>query len=138
MKQLARDGNAPAVTVDLFHPAAIYEDAAIETLKAHASAAAVRLHLIVDARDGRLDGKRIREAFPEWREASVWLCGPPGFGESLRKDFVAQGLPRDRFHRKLFEMRGPRRLLPASVLTGSWRRGYDSLDSRPPWPSMSG
>lgn len=44
-------------------------------------------------------------AVPEWQTASVWFCGPPRFGQALRDDFVAHGLPPDRFHQELFEMR---------------------------------
>lgn len=41
----------------------------------------------------------------EWRDASIWFCGPAGFGQALRQDFAAHGLPRDRFHQELFAMR---------------------------------
>ncbi|RUU49200.1 ferric reductase, partial [Mesorhizobium sp. M2C.T.Ca.TU.002.02.1.1] len=62
--------------------------------------------VFVDARDGRLTGDRIRAEVPEWRMASIWFCGPAGFGEALRKDFAAQGLPvGERFHQELFAMR---------------------------------
>jgi len=38
--------------------------------------------------------------------ASIWLCGPAGFGEALRRDFAAHGLKVDeRFHQELFAMR---------------------------------
>ncbi|MGE3772439.1 MAG: ferric reductase-like transmembrane domain-containing protein [Gammaproteobacteria bacterium] len=110
MKRLARerdlhpDGSPPAI--DLFHTTADYDAAAIAKLTADAAAAGVRLHLLIDARDGLLSGERIRAAVPDWREASIWFCGPPGFGAALRKDFAAQGLPVDeRFHQELFAMR---------------------------------
>lgn len=103
MKQLAAQGRP--VEIDLFHPTAVYEPAAIEKLQADARAAGVRLHVLVDQRDGRLDGERLRTAVPDWREASVWFCGPPGFGQALRKDLLAQGLPARRFHQELFQMR---------------------------------
>lgn len=63
------------------------------------------LHVLVDGRDGRLDGKRIRAAVSDWAEASVWFCGPPAFGRTLGADLRAQGLPADRFHQERFEMR---------------------------------
>jgi len=34
-----------------------------------------------------------------------WFCGPAGFGQSLREDFLAHGLPPDRFHQELSQMR---------------------------------
>lgn len=103
MKQLA--GAPQATAVDLFHPTAVYEPAAIDRLTADARAAGVRLHLLVDAQDGRLDGARIRATVPDWQRASLWFCGPPGFGQALRADFVAHGLPPARFHQELFQMR---------------------------------
>src|SRR3546814_10400709 len=75
-------------------------------LQADAASAHLRLHVLVDARDGGLDGERIRAAVPEWREASLWFCGPLGFGETLRRDFAALGFPvAKRFHQELFAMR---------------------------------
>ncbi len=94
-----------ATVVDLFHSTAVAEPAAIDKLTADARAAGVRLHLWVDARDGRLDGERIRAAVPDWQSASVWFCGPPGFGHALRADFAARGLAPAHFHQELFQMR---------------------------------
>ena len=39
------------------------------------------------------------------KNASVWFCGPAGFGQALRADLTAQGLPDDAFHQELFQMR---------------------------------
>ena len=103
MKQLASEAHANRIT--LFHPTAVHEEAAVAKLAADAQAAHVDLHLLVDARDGRLDGDRIRAAVPDWREASIWFCGPPAFGQALRADFLAHGLPPARFHQELFQMR---------------------------------
>lgn len=92
--------------IDLFHSTADYNETAISKLKADAEAANIRLHVLVDARDGLLTGDRIRATVPEWRDASIWFCGPSGFGEALRKDFAAHGLPvAERFHQELFAMR---------------------------------
>jgi predicted ferric reductase len=103
LKQLATEPHSNVI--DLFHPTAVAEQAAIDKLTADARAAGVRLHLLVDAKDGRLDGDRIRALVPDWREASLWFCGPPAFGQSLRADFAAHGLPAARFHQELFQMR---------------------------------
>lgn len=103
MKQLAlTPGSQP---IDLFHPTGEFEQDAIDRLTADAAAANVRLHVLVSPRDGRLDAERIRAAVPEWRSASIWFCGPPAFGQALRKDFVANGLAADDFHQELFQMR---------------------------------
>ena len=91
--------------IDLFHPTADFSQKAIDQLSADAHAAGVRLHLLVDAKHGRLNGQRIRAQVPDWARASVWFCGPPAFGAALRKDLVAHGLERGDFHQELFEMR---------------------------------
>jgi len=67
--------------------------------------AGVRLHLIESGKDSRLDASRIRAAVPEWKEASFWFCGPPGFGQALRRDLTAHGLRPKHFHQELFQMR---------------------------------
>jgi len=103
MKQLAQAPGEQAI--DLFHPTADFSQAAIGKLAADADAARVRLHVLVDAKDGLLNGERIRAAVPEWRSASIWFCGPPRFGQVLRKDFLAHGFPAANFHQELFEMR---------------------------------
>lgn len=91
--------------IDLFHTTADYEQAAIRKLEADARAANVRLHLLVDKKDGRLDAQRIRAAVPEWASASIWFCGPGPFGQALRQDFMEAGLEGAHFHQELFQMR---------------------------------
>jgi predicted ferric reductase len=92
--------------VHLFHTTAEHDAEALGKLAADGEAAGIHLHVLVDARDGRLTGERIRALVPGWREASLWFCGPGGFGAALRQDFAAQGFPvEDRFHQELFAMR---------------------------------
>lgn len=111
MKQLAsarqsEPGPSRPQEVHLFHSTADYSEEAIAKLKADAAAANVHLYVLHDKRDGRLTGERIRAAVPEWREASIWFCGPPGFGAALRQDFASHGLRVSRrFHQELFAMR---------------------------------
>ena len=78
---------------------------ALGKMRADAQAAGIRLHVLVDARDGLLSGERLRRMVAGWRDASVWFCGPAGFGQALRADLLAQGLPASAFHQELFEMR---------------------------------
>lgn len=103
MKTLARapDGK----TIDLFHATAEYDADAIGLLDRDAQAAGVHLHVLWDARDGLLDAQRIAAAVPQWHEADVWFCGPAPFGQALRRDLLALGLPAEQFHHELFEMR---------------------------------
>ena len=100
-------GTSPAgPEVDLFHASAEYDEMAFEKRKADAAAANIRLHILLDARDGLLTGERIRTEVPQWPEASIWFCGPPGFGEALRQDFSTHGFNvATQFHQELFAMR---------------------------------
>ncbi len=91
--------------VDLFHVSADEDIHALEKLAEDARIAGVRLHVLISPRDGLLDGARIRERVPEWRQASLWFCGPPRFGDALRRDFGAQGLRDADWHQELFQMR---------------------------------
>ncbi|MEY4749715.1 MAG: hypothetical protein RIQ60_1929 [Pseudomonadota bacterium] len=105
MQQLAAEGGEP-VEVDLFHPTAVHEPAAIAKLQADAQAAGIRLHLRVDAQgDDRLNGQRLRDQVPQWAQASVWFCGPAAFGAALRRDLCRHGLAAGDFHQELFELR---------------------------------
>ena len=103
MKNLARSPSPQEIV--LFHPTKDFEQAAIDKLTADARAAGVRLHVLVDAKDGLLDAERIRAAVPDGRTASIWFCGPPKFGEALCNDFEAHGFDASKFHQELFEMR---------------------------------
>lgn len=107
-RSLERQANPgiPEPAVDLFHTTTDYDETAIDKLQADARAANVGLNVLVSSRDGRLTGERLRTTVPDWRDASIWFCGPAGFGEALRKDFAAQGLSvQERFHQELFAMR---------------------------------
>ncbi len=103
MKQRAiRPDSKP---IDLFHTTTPSNRAAIDRLTADAKAAGIRLHVIESRRDGRLDAEKIRALVPDWALASIWFCGPDDFAQSLRKDFIEQGLSPACFHHELFEMR---------------------------------
>ena len=97
----ARDGK----TIDLIHATADYDERVMEMLRQDAQAAGVGLHILWDSRDGRLDAPRLMQMLPQWREAEFWFCGPAGFGRSLRAALLQAGLPAERFHQELFEMR---------------------------------
>jgi predicted ferric reductase len=110
LKQIAIERKAatgsPSQIIDLFHTTADWSDEAIAKLTGDAEEAGVRLHVLHDARHGRLTGNHIREAVPEWREGSIWFCGPIGFGAALRQDFAAHDMDvTQRFHQELFAMR---------------------------------
>ena len=91
--------------VDLFHTTAAYDPHAIGLMTRDARDAGVRLHVLWDPRDGRLDAAHIVNTVPDWKDADVWFCGPAQFGQSLRRTLLAMGLDSKSFHQELFEMR---------------------------------
>lgn len=103
MKHLAAHPSPQGI--DLIHSTTDYEDEAISRLTADAQAAGVRLHVLVDARDGLLTGDRLRALVPGWRDASVWFCGPARFGRALREDLRRHDLPAGQFHQEFFNLR---------------------------------
>lgn len=107
MKFLAqRPQDARPVQIDLFHSTREEDAEALRKLAEDAKASNVRLHILIESRDGWLTGDKIREIVPDWQEASIWFCGPVGFGDALRADFAAKGLNvKRRFHQELFQMR---------------------------------
>lgn len=106
MQCLATNPSRRPQIIHLFHTTREYDDGAVAKLTADAAAAGVHLHILIDGRDGHLDGERIRTIVPDWRDASIWFCGPAGFGQALRQDFATQGIPVEkRFHQELFAMR---------------------------------
>ena len=96
------DGAAP---VDLFYSTSAPDEGFIARLRELAAQARVKLHVLVSQRDGRLDADGICRKVPDWKLAGVWFCGPAGFGATLRDTLAARGLPTERFHQELFEMR---------------------------------
>ena len=103
MKQLAKEPGNQAI--DLFHSTTELAPEALEKLTADAAAANVTLHVMIDRRDGQLTGDVLRKTVPDWASASVWFCGPAGFGAALHRDLSAHGLARGAFHQELFNMR---------------------------------
>lgn len=103
LKELAK--NPGKQVVDLFHSTTDFDQTAIDKLTAAAKAAGVTLHIQFGGKEKRLDCEDICSEVAEWNAASVWFCGPPAFGHSLRHDFRAKGLPAKHFHQELFQMR---------------------------------
>ncbi|SFR49611.1 ferredoxin reductase family protein [Litoreibacter janthinus] len=103
MKELAATPGTK--TIDLIHSTKEHSPEALEMLQSDAEAAGITIHLLVDDRDGFLTGDRLRDLVPDWKSASVWFCGPAGFGEALRHDLLANGFAARDFHQELFNMR---------------------------------
>ncbi|MDR0717818.1 MAG: hypothetical protein LBF50_10460 [Azoarcus sp.] len=106
MEELARQSRTEAAgTVDLFYSTKTPDETFIERLRGLARAAGVALHLIASERDGKLDSARLCEEVPGWRDASLWFCGPAGFGHALRHGLARRGFSLGDFHQELFDMR---------------------------------
>jgi predicted ferric reductase len=95
----------PKGAVDLFYCVRNPEMASVERLGQLAGAAGVTLHLFIDGRDRLLDAEKLCNEIPEWKDASVWFCGPSAFGHALRQGLVSRGFEARHFHQELFEMR---------------------------------
>lgn len=106
MKQMANEEKqTEKIKIDLFHSAKEYTQVAIDKLTADATAAGVRLHIMIDDRDGLLTGEHIREKVPNWKNASIWFSGPVSFYKAIKKDFAKQGFDSQDLHHELFDMR---------------------------------
>lgn len=91
--------------IDLWYSTAEPDPGFIERLTRLAEEAGIRLHVVFSERDGRLSADRLCEAVPQWKEASIWFCGPGGFGKALREGLTERGLAPANFHQELFDMR---------------------------------
>lgn len=91
--------------VVLVHTTAEENEQALALLRADAARAGVTLHILIDRKDGYLSGARLRHMVPDWQQASIWFCGPAGFGSAIHRDMVANGLAESDFHQELFDMR---------------------------------
>lgn len=88
--------------VDLFHSTAQLTPEVSRRLSADAERANVRLHLFHGRKFAIGD---LLNGVEDWRAADVWFCGPAAFGREVRERLLALGLPAERFHQELFEMR---------------------------------
>ena len=103
MKELSQSGHDKKI--DLFHSASKLAPEALQKLRSDALSSNVELHLVRDGLDEPLDGKKLRDAVPDWKTASIWFCGPAAFGQALREDLLANGLLPGQFHQELFNLR---------------------------------
>ena len=92
-------------TIDLFYCYREMEQELLTQLQHHAQAGGVTLHLWPTKTACRLTGEHVRTQVANWKQASVWFCGSTAFGAAIQRDLLAHGLPGNRFHQELFEMR---------------------------------
>ncbi len=105
MQARAEQGRDADKVIHLFHSTTEVDENALDRIRADAAAAGVTLHLVIASRDGHLTGEKIRATVPDWREASIWFCGPEEFGHAVRKDLVTHGIPPTRLYQELCQMR---------------------------------
>ena len=91
--------------IDLFYATASPYNLAIHQLRLLAREARVVLHVMVEAKDGRLSVEHICKAVPDWQTGDIWFCGPASFGHALHAGFAARGLTDKNFHEELFDLR---------------------------------
>lgn len=100
MQALAESNSSQSV--DLFHSSANLTPEVSGRLSADAERAKVRLHLFHGRKFAIGD---LLNGVEDWRDADIWFCGPANFGRDVRQRLLALGLPAQRFHQELFEMR---------------------------------
>jgi predicted ferric reductase len=74
-----------------------------ENLESLCHQAGVRLHRRLTDAQGPLPSAEIQSRLKPG--ASVWFCGPAGWGKALAKTLTGNGLPRGAFHHEAFEFR---------------------------------
>ena len=105
LKQRQSEPGADHHHVHLFYTSQSHHEQGIGQLSALAEAAGVAFTFLHTPRHGFLTGERVRIDAPEWRQASIWFCGPVGFGEAIWSDFEKHGMKRGRFHQEAFAWR---------------------------------
>ncbi|MDR1349943.1 MAG: ferric reductase-like transmembrane domain-containing protein [Zoogloeaceae bacterium] len=102
LEALAKNSEGAEKNIDFFYsiPDASHCPAQLESL---CRAAGVRLHRRHTQSEGQQPMRAISECLRD--NASVWFCGPVGWGKALGKTLQAAGLDTRRYHRELFEFR---------------------------------
>ena len=104
LEKLAAAGGAKE-EIHLFYCVAKASEAMFpDKLEALCRQARVTLHRHVDEQSGFIAAETIGAKLKP--SASVWFCGPSRWGDSLKTFLKSRyGLPRNRFHREIFEFR---------------------------------
>jgi len=102
MERLAQLDNKQKI--DFFYSAMKLDSNFKNKLLQLSSEANINLHLFETSKSAPVSGSYIRNSVSDWKSASVWFCGPPKMGKSIKKDFKQNGF-NSKFHQELFEMR---------------------------------
>lgn len=98
-------GRSGSQTIDLFHVTSVLDPELETQLRQEARAANINLHLIVDQEGLVFTGEALRAAISDWKQASLWFCGPAGMGHSLKDNLKVNGFETRHFHQEMFDMR---------------------------------
>lgn len=91
--------------IDLFYCTRKGDPDITQRIRDLAAAAGVSLHVLESSTQGQLSAQRLMQQVPQWRQASLWFCGPARFGQALREGLTAAGLASTDFHQEAFEFR---------------------------------
>lgn len=91
--------------VDLFYSTRQADPDIVARLNTVADAAGVCLHVLDSSRGESLSVERLIAEVPAWADASIWFCGPTGFGHAIRDGLIARGLASSAFHQEALEFR---------------------------------
>lgn len=91
--------------INLFHSTSAPDEPFLRKVRLLAEQAQIRLHITLAGKNPRLTCDGICALVSGWKDASVWFCGPAGFGHALRLGFAEKGLPANHFQQELFDMR---------------------------------
>jgi predicted ferric reductase len=95
----------PSKEIDVLYRVGNEKDLVFRTeLDALADWRGARVHYLVGSRkEHPMTAKYIRKFVPAFSEADVYICGPTGLVETVRKAARDVGIPKDRFHNEEFE-----------------------------------
>ncbi len=104
LRELAAKSDRTA-KITLYYSVSRSDGGLEDEIRSDAAKAGVQLKIWDSARLGRLTGEKIMEENPDWKEGSVWFCGPAGFMKTLRRSLINAGMNSGDFHRELFNIR---------------------------------
>ena len=100
----------PGVEMDVLFRASRAEDLVFRQeldYLAGQSNGAVRIHYLVGSRHQHpMDVAALTEMIPSFAESDIYICGPAGLVESVRRAAHEAGIPKNRFHDEAFAFHG--------------------------------
>lgn len=63
-----------------------------------------RVHINISSKDGHLDAVAIANSEPDMGKREMFICGPPGMMRTLKKQFIASGIKKQKIHTEEFSL----------------------------------